>query len=264
MRAIARKFRRELYSHRTVTNRRINAGLSLFEALQRLPRDEKQSLLSWLTKRGPFWEDVAEHGPDHWLQCGDEIVTNTAIGEAAYCTAVGIDHRLVSFSPSAWTYSPVLAQMEPNGVGVITVLNYWEPTDLQNALQTTPVPSESWSDLQEDARIRFQHLTFATHCFSYLNGYPFDPGAAARILSRLDVLNRLAGLVDSSGRRTPQGHQLYQDHFTGDRAGFSDSSDSEKHRFPGQTDLPAPRTTQQRIVLPLAWQSQQSAVPHSF
>lgn len=130
MRAIARKFRCELYSHRNVTNSRINAALSLFEALQRLPRDEKQSLLSWLTKRGPFWEDAAEHSPDHWLQCGDEIVTNTAVGEAAYCTAVGIDHRLVSFSPSAWTYSPVVVQMEPNGVGVITVRNYWEPTNL--------------------------------------------------------------------------------------------------------------------------------------
>ena len=250
MRVIAHRFRRELYSHRNVPNCWINAELSVFEALQRLPTDEKRSLLSWLTKWGPFWEDAAEHSPNHWLQCGDEIVTNTAVGESAYCAAVGIDHRLVSFAPSAWTYSPVPVQMEPNGVGITTVPNYWDPTNLQDVLQDTPAPSESWRDVQEDARTRFQYLTFSTNSFSYLNGHPFDTGAATRILSRLDVLNRLAGLVDSSGRRTPEGHRLYQDHFTGDKAGFSDSSDSEKNRFRDKMTFPHPDQPSSELFCP--------------
>ena len=140
--------------------------------------------------------------------------------------------------------------MEPNGVGVITVPNYWDATDLQNVLQSTPVPSGSWSELEEDARTRFQYLMFASDCFSYLNGYPFDRGAATRILSRLDVLNRLAGLVDSSGRRTREGHQLYQDHFTGDRAVFSDSSDAEKNRFRDKLTFPHPEQSNGELFCP--------------
>ena len=241
MRAVARRFKRELYAHRNITNRRANAALSLYQALQDLPRDQKQALLSWLTKRGPFWEDAIQHSPDHWLQCGDEIVTDTAVGEAAYCATVGIDRRLVSFAPSAWTYSPVVVQMEPDAFGTIHVPNYWHPTDLQNALQGTPAPAASWPDLEMDARTRFQLLTFSTDCFGYLNGHPFDPGAASRILSRLDVLNQLMGLVDGSGRRTPEGHRLYQDHFTGDRAAFSDSSDTEKNRYRNRLTFPHPQ-----------------------
>lgn len=250
MREIARRFKRELYSHRDVTNRRISPELSVFEALQRLPIDNKRSLLAWLNKWGPFWEDAAQHSPDHWFQCGDDIVTNTAVGEAAYCVAVGLDHRLVSFSPSDWTYSPIVVQMEPNGVGITTVLNHWEPADLESVLQNTPAPSNSWRDLQEDACTRFQYLTFSANCFSYLNGHPFDPGAADRILSRLDVLNRLMGLVDSSGRRTAEGHQLFQDHFTGDRAGFSDSSDSEKNRFRDKLTFPHPEHPNSQLFCP--------------
>ena len=250
IRSIAHKFSRELYSHRNVTNRRINPALSLFEALQRLPREQKQSLLLWLTKWGPFWEDAAAHGPDNWLQCGEEIVTTTAVGEAAYCATVGIDRLLISLAPSAWTYSPVAVQMEPNSVGVITIPNYWEPTDLRRVLQNTPAPAKSWSNLEEDARARFQYLTFSTECFNYLNGHPFDPGAAASILSRLAVLNQLTSLVDSSGRRTAEGHQLYQDHFTGGRAGFSDSSDSEKNRFRHKLTFPHPEQPNSDLFCP--------------
>ena len=241
MRRIAGNFGRELYAHRNVVNCRITPDLSMFEALQALPRrDEKASLLGWLSKHGPFWDDDTRHGPDDYLECGDRIVTETAPGEAAYCAMRRVDRRLVSFTPSDWEYSPVAVQLVAAVPAGIEVPNYWQPPALESALQQAEPPIGSWAELETAARMRFQRLTFAHDCFSSLEGQPFAIGAKDRIISRLDVLHRLMGEVDAAGQRTAAGHQLYQDHFTGDRGWFSDSSDTEKNEFRGRLTFPHP------------------------
>ena len=57
LRNMARRYGRHLHSHRNIPNCRIGPEMSLHEALQRLPRDEKRSILAWLNRQGPFWED---------------------------------------------------------------------------------------------------------------------------------------------------------------------------------------------------------------
>ncbi len=250
MRAIAQRFKREIYAHRKITGSRISTTISLFEALQEFPRDQKRAMLSWLTKMGPFWEDAAMHSSDHWLQCGDEIVTDTAVGEAAYCCAAGIDRSLVSFVPSNWKHSPLIVNVKHSDVRDVAIQNYWNPSELENALQSTPAPTASWDDLERDARIRFQLLTFSSECFSYLNGQPFVPGAAKRILILLDVLNRLMGSYDDSGQRTPEGSSLYQDYFVGAKARFSDSADTEKSEFRRQMTFRHPERPGRYLFCP--------------
>jgi hypothetical protein len=41
----------------------------------------------------------------------------------------------------------------------------------------------------------------------------------------------LKGCFDDQGHRNDEGHRLYANHFTGAKASFSDSSDSEKNDF---------------------------------
>ena len=55
--------------------------------------------------------------------------------------------------------------------------------------------------------------------------------AAEHLLSRLEILHRLKNCFDQQGRRTPEGHKIYTDYFTGARAWFSDSADTEKEEF---------------------------------
>ncbi len=245
IRNAARKFGRELHCHRNTVNSRINPSISVFDALQTFTRDEKRAVLPWLTQRGPFWEDALEHNSNDWLECGGEIVTETAIGEAAYCSSVGIDRRLVSFKPSDWEYSPIAVIILDNGSTDIPVTNYWTQSELETALQGAEPPIASWGQLEAASRGRFQRLRFSSDSFRYLDGQPFVPGAARHILSRLDVLDRLMGAIDNSGRRTPEGHQLYQEHFTGDKAWFSDSSDTEKLEFERGLTFPHPETSSQ-------------------
>jgi hypothetical protein len=51
------------------------------------------------------------------------------------------------------------------------------------------------------------------------------------LLVLLQVLHELRNAVDESGERTTEGQEIYQRHFTGDKAWFSDSSDTEKRDF---------------------------------
>ena len=240
LRQTAANYGRDLHAHRNILNSRINATTSLHEALQALPQSEKRSILQWLTRQGPFWEDAAEHNPDVWMWRADDIVTETAVGEAAYCATVGVDRRLVSFTPSDWTISPITVRIGPNTATHVMILNYWQIPQLNNALQTAEPPIASWAQLEAVSRARFHRLTFATNCFGYLNGQPFVPGAAARILTRFAVLDQWMGTVDHAGQLTAERNRIYQNHFTGDRAWFSDSSESEKNEFRNELTFPHP------------------------
>ena len=233
MRESASRLGRRLYCHHNTVNRHIDAdaAITVYDALQTFTRDEKRSLLTWLTKHGPFWEDSPEHSPNLWLEVNGEIVTETAVGEAAYCSAFGLDRRLVSFAPSQWERSPVTVTMSDNGSTGIPVANYWTPADLETALQAAEPPISDWRRLEAVCRAKFQRLHFSAECFRHLDGQPFVPGAADRILSRLAILDRLMGAVDDQGRRTSEGNRLLREHFTGERAWFSDSSISEKRDF---------------------------------
>ncbi len=232
MRDLARRFGRELQCHRATVNRAINPATSMLQALGMFSREERRALMTWLTRRGPFWEDVPVHDPNEWFECNGEIVTDTALAEAAYCSSIGIDRRVVSLMPSQWNDSRInVVWRFALGSTEIEVDNYWEPSALEAGLQQADPPVASWGELEIAARRRFQRLFFAADSFRYLDGQPFVPGAAIRILSRLGVLDRLMGLVDGFGHRTTQGQRLYEDNFTGDRAGFSDSSDTEKREF---------------------------------
>ena len=240
MRRIAREHGRELHCNRNTLNRRINPSTSVFEALQIFTLDQKRNLLQWLTRQGPFWEDMPVHDPSQWLECSGEIVTETAAGEAAYCSTIGIDRRLVSLTPSAWDYSPIVVTMLSDAATVISVHNYWTPPELETALRGLERPVVSWDQLEAAARMRFRRLSFSANSFLPLKGQPFVPGAASRILSRMAVLDSLMGAVDDSGNRTPEGHRLYQDHCTGDKAGFSGSSATEKREFEKELTFPHP------------------------
>ena len=251
MRRTAKEYGIELCSHHNIGNEYISPGTTLSNALQKFTRDEKASLLVWLTKHGPFWEDDIRHGPDDYLECRDQIVTEKALGEAAYRSAkFGDDLRLVSFAPSDWEYSPIVVQMATDVTADVEVPNYWQLSVLKAALQQAEPPIASWEQMEAVARSRFSLLTFSTDCFSHLKGQSFATGATVQILRRLDVLNQLMGAVDDNGQRTSKGHSLYQKHFTGDRAWFSDSSDTEKREFRRQLQFRHPERPGEYLFCP--------------
>lgn len=254
MRKVARKFGRELKCHRNVAYAKVTSHLSMPQAIQYFDRDQRQALIQWLIRQGPFWEDVRQHSSDDYLDlaCDGTPVTDTAVGEAAICCFRGNDHQLASAIPSSWAHSPIPVRwvLDSGPNKLVDVINHWRVDQLEAALRAAPVPIMSWEDLETAARARCQRLEFSAGGFEPLRGHPFAPGASRQVLTLLETLDRFKGCFTKDGQRTTEGQAIYQDYFTGDNAWFSDSSDSEKAHFQSELTFPHPSIASTTLFCP--------------
>ena len=244
IRNLARRYGRELQCNRSIASTQVMPDYPMPRAIQALGREKQRAIMQWLARHGPFWEDDRRHTGREWLECKDKIVTDTAVGEAAFCLHSGIERSVVSIRPSSWL-SPKLSVLwrGDGSVSKVHVPNYWDVATVERALDSAPIPYRSWDDLSDAAQMRFPNLTFSSGSFGPLLREPFSRGAADRLLLRLDTLHRLKGSVNEHGKRTPEANKIYEMHFTGDRAWFSDSSPREKARFGASLTFPHPTNT---------------------
>jgi hypothetical protein len=206
--------------------------------------------MQWLTQHGPYWEDARLHGPDDYLEYDGKVVTDTAVGEAAYCCLSGIERQLLSLTPSSWEFSPIPVAWVRDSAELVSVVNHWDYSALEVALQAAPAPLASWKHLAVVAETRCPDLTFSPDSFQSLQGHPFVEGAAHRLLILLETLQRFRNCFNEKGERTAEGQRLYQDHFTGDKAWFSDSSDMEKKDFRKHLTFRSPQTQGESLFCP--------------
>ena len=244
MRSAARRFGRDVHCHRALLTASPIPGVAMQQAIGRLAvESERRAAMGWLTRFGPFWDDLRRHGAGDWLECGNKLVTDSAVGEAAFRTLHGADCGLISFTPSDWDYSPVDVTWRREDEGAddrSTALPNWRSARaLEDRLPDMAPPIRSWGDLRQ-AAVRFKSLTCAPDCFGPLWGVPFARSAAERFLALLGILDRMARAFDATGARTAEGQRIYQDYFTGGDAVFSDSSDQEKRRFREALTFPHP------------------------
>lgn len=255
MREIAKVFGREMYSHRVLlTTREAISGAPMQKTIGRLSESERRAVMGWLTQGGPFWDELRQHSGDDYLEVWGEVVTDSAVGEAAYRMLHDVECSLVSFTPSDWDYSPIEVtwnrEAEQLGNQCATLENWRDAHALEEKLQGLVPPIQSWNDLKVTVTNRYSRLTFADNCFEPLRGAPFAKSAADRVLVLLGILDRFARAFDPEGKRTSKGHQIYQDHFTGDKAPFSDSSDSKKRDFREKLTFRHPNDPQNSLFCP--------------
>ena len=208
MRNTARRFGREVYCHRAFLTASPMPKVSMQQAIGRLSvENERRAAMVWLTHGGPFWDDLRQHGADDWLEYRGDIVTDTAVGEAAFRTLHGVDCGLVSAMPSEWNCSPVEViwrLVAGDSEDKTAVLENWrDAITLEEYLRDAPEPIHSWDNLRVASVNRFENLIFHRNCFEPLDGMPFSRSSADRILVLLDVLDRFAHAFDANGARTP-------------------------------------------------------------
>ena len=246
MRTITQSYGREMYCHRKIASTYVMPNMSLQKAIQRLSQDKRRSIMGWLTKYGPFWEEERRHSQDEYLECKGEVVTDTAVGEAAYCCLNLSERHLVSLVPSSWDFSPVEVKWyrDNSDIREVLVANYRNSTELGDVLRSAPAAIKSWKDLEQSSRSRCSHLTFLPDCFDPLLGHPFVNSAARLVLRQLETLDRFKAV---RGRNSTEGNRLYQEHFTGARSWFSDSSDTEKVEFRNELTFRHPVKAQEKL-----------------
>ena len=254
MRATARRYGREVHCHRAFLSIEPQAGVPLQRMLGCLGKNESRAVMQWLTRRGPFWDDLRRHGAGDWLECRGEVVTDTAVGEAAFRALHNNASGLVSVSPSDRVFSPVdviwRREAEGSRDRSMSIDNWWDVAALEKDLQTADPPITSWDALRDVATTRFGSLTFADDCFTLTAGLPFAVGPAERIIALFDILDRLVRAFDSNGRRNAEGHDIYRTYFTGGNAWFSDSSETEKSDFRDQLTFRHPDQPRRSLFCP--------------
>lgn len=263
MRKMVKRSGRYLHCHRNLLNVRATDKYNFQQAVNKLDTNRRRSIMSWLTKDGPFWEDIRYHSEDDYLECNGNIVTDSGVGEAAFLCFQGQDGNLVSITPSSWEYSPIFVDLykDDGSNHSIEVLNYWEPDILSSGLDKISVVFDSWNDLIKDATLRYNGLTFLPNCFETLSSYPFMYSQAHRIFERLQKLNDLKDCFDEAGNRTTRGHEMIRNYFTGDRAWFSDSSDTEKSEHTRKLTFPHPDHKGESLFCPWHGKVSSSQVP---
>ena len=254
MRSVAQRFELELRCHRALLNRNPMPDMTMQQALGQLANDERRAVMGWLTRHGPFWDDLRQHSDDEYLECRGEVVTDSAVGEAASRMLHDVECGLVSITPSDWDYAPVDVIWRRAAEGLEdqrTKLDNWrDVVTLEEKLRITAPRISSWDNLREISAGRFMGLTFADDCFEHLKGFPFANSAADRVVVLLDILEQLVHEFDEKGVRTPEGQRIYQDYFTGKRALFSDSSETEKQEFHNELTFSHPDYTGNYLFCP--------------
>ena len=257
MRGAARRAGHEIQCHRALLAVEVKPGVPMQQALQQwLTPNELRAAMSWMTRSGPFWEDFRRHGGNDYLEWGGEVVTDSAVGEAAFRVLHDVECGLVSVTPSAWECSPVDVEWKRDG-GIgnrrAVLKNWYDAETMENELPAAAV--ESWRDVERASAARFVSLTFSDDCFEHLAGIPFNRSSADRVLALLGILNRLALSYDSDGKRTAEGDHIYQEHFTG-QGSFSDSSETEKRKFRSELTFPHPNKDGTYLFCP--WHGKES------
>ena len=251
-----------LYCHRKLKDAQVTPEISMPRAVQGLPVDKRRALMSWLVNVGPYWEDARLHTEDDYLAVAGNIVTDTGVGEAAICMALNLLRKLVSFSPSNWQMTPIVVDWvrEEGEPQQIHVPNHWTLDSVKTSLESHPVLIDSWASLEAHLRHSCTRLTFSDNAFQPLHGHPFAVAASVRIRVLLHTLNQFKGCFNEGGERTPEGHRLLENHFTGDNAWFSDSSTSEKRDFENKLTFRHPDRPDQDLFCP--WHGKVQTPPY--
>ena len=252
MREVARRYGRELRCHRNTANAAAVRKRSVQAALGGLERDARSAVMQWLIKSGPFWDDERQHGEDDYLECRGEVVTDSGIGEAAFGAFRGLEYAVVSAKPSDWLASPLSVTWRESEERAKTaeIDNYSEVAALRAAVEGRPRPISSWDALEQAAGMQCPDLVFSPDAFTPLSCLPFHRGAAERLLLRLKTLQRVKDGFDSRGRRTAAAEEIYRTHFSGEKAQFSDSSESEKSEFRSELTFPHPGEPGESLFCP--------------
>ncbi len=259
MRSAAKRFDREVHCNSNLVNISPGQRFSMQQMINQLgDKNKRRVIMLWLTK-GPFWDaqEQRKHSENDLLECVNQdhqVVTNTAVGEAAFRMLGGSACGIVSIKPSDWDFSPVnVIYQDGNGQSggqSVDIDNFLDLSTLKSNLQNAEPLIRSWSALKNTALSQFSRLIFAEDCFEPLAKLPFAQSSAKTLVARLDVLSQLADARDKDGAQSIKEKQIYENYFTGKNALFSDSSDQEKQRFRKKLTFPHPKRPGHKLFCP--------------
>ncbi len=235
IRSILREHGHDVFCKSELMSMNLVNNVNLFRfANDHLSRDQRLVLVSWLAEKGPFWSENRLHTEDDYYSINDDrdIVTDSSVAEAAARYRQGISSVLLSFLCDEWNIEQVDVKFHSDTDEITTsIINYLSEERISSDLPSFEKPIKSWADLEEYCRNKYKNLFFLENSFSSVYKQPYANTVANMTLELLEKLSLMKTCFNEDGSRNALGNELYQNHFTGDKAWFTDSSDKEKKDF---------------------------------
>ncbi|TAN65233.1 MAG: hypothetical protein EPN17_17280 [Methylobacter sp.] len=210
-------------------------------------------VLQWLTRNGPFWDDDREPNQNDYFEYCGEDVTDQGVGEAARRTLVGAECFVVSFPNEKFKITPLeIAQGLPEELlANVLVENIWSFSQLENSANTILPAPVNWTQMLNQAEIRYDKLIFIPGCIDSLKKEPFSAYVVERVFELFAVLNEFMQCRDDNGNYTARNDELIAQHFSGgDKKWFSNSSITEEHKFKQEMSFPDPEHPEEKVFCP--------------
>lgn len=243
MRSKESTLEQRLFCSRTLHTRPVTQNMNFRQAVESMRKHILVPLvLTWLTKNGPFWDDVRVPNDDDYFESNGQDVTNYGLGEAARRLLVGFQASSFSFASGGFDYSPIdiVHGLPESPLDTVSVPNFWDTYALYiDALAVVPAPV-NWKQMLELAQSRYDKLIFSANSIDKLLREPFSQRVVEQIFIRLEVLQRFMACRHENGHYTEKNHELIAQHFTGEKAWFTDESETNKKEF--KEDLSFPDT----------------------
>ncbi len=196
------------------------------------PRNIRAPVMSWISKRGPFWCDVRRHTEDDYFEYEKIDVTNKGLGECA--RKYFLSEHCGSFSFSGpFNISPLAVThgLPEEPIGIYDIENVWA---LESALLSlrhfTPKP-KSWSDALLSLSSIYTNIIFSPKLIEQISVMPFSFAVYDRMNELCRTLSDYLNSRTDEGKSTPRTDEIYNDHFRGRKAWFSDETDADKRDF---------------------------------
>ena len=200
--------------------------------MQEAPRDFKSQILSWISKKGPFWCDDKAKQDDDYFEYNNIDVTDYGIGECARRKLN--EQNAIAFSfKGHFDYSPIPVQhgLPEDVLGYHHIPNIWNLDDLVvNANESIPEP-KNWTSAIKRLEEKFEHLDFSEKLIEQISDLPFNITIYERAVELCRVLNEFMENRDNSPESKAKRESLLGEHFNGCKAWFSDESDTDKRKF---------------------------------
>jgi len=191
------------------------------------------SILNWLHKHGPFWEEQRQHLADDNFAYNNAVVTDTALAEAAWRVANQQNCYTVSFKPSNFGHSPLsVIWYQSEGNRSIDVQNFWDVATLTTFLKTSIKPPTTWEELIQQCIKDYPHLTFADDLLDPLDSEPFSEVISRKVSELLSILDKLnACMLKNDEESKKERDNIMADYFSDIKKPlFKGSSSTEKNK----------------------------------
>ena len=178
----------------------------------------KSQVIAWLAKAGPFWDDERQFIEEDYFEYQGIDVTNQGLGEVSRRSIADIDAETFSFLGSSFDFekSPIEIQqgLSEDIIQYVSIINKWTIEQLQKGLEAI-ININTWPDLQEEIIRRFPQLVFSDNVMIRLFATPFSRALKNRIITLLEILNKVADETGGNGKLSEEGMRLLKNYFSG-------------------------------------------------